>query len=345
MTDGDDLEEDDEEEVASAEELIKAIEENWQERVQKATLNDCRQIRAAGEHIQTADSWEDAVSRVSEGLGVSGERAEWVIGIYVKIFTDPSKSITGDGLNIGGLYFSTNKPVGELQPETRIDSVEEAEEYLREYVGAHAEELDIEDVTFTDDLPEDPPAPSINLDIEFPTPQLTGLTEALEAITTSYHQRLATQLASAFNFSSYFDSLLLDTLEPISELAEQYREIEESDFEFKWLSNIKHGAFMQLYREYQEEGNEAAAKLLAAQLRDEEDIEGFKEYFRSFDEYEGRKEIIDEALDAHAEGRYALSIPVILSQLEGTIIDAALDIGIWRHDEDVYGVKVVGKGE
>jgi hypothetical protein len=102
---------------------------------------------------------------------------------------------------------------------------------------------------------------------------------------------------------------------------------------------------MQLYLEYREEGNEAAAELLAAQFRDEEDIEGFKEYFESFDEYEQRQAIIEEALDAHAEGRYALSIPTLLTQLDGVFIDTALDIGLWRPDADVTGVAVVGKGE
>jgi hypothetical protein len=335
----------DEVEVASAEELMEQIEENWREKVEKVTLDDCEQIRAAGEYVRVAESWQDAVDCVADGLAVSEERAEWLVSLYIKIFTDPSQSVSGYGLNIGDLYFSTEKSVEELQPETRIDSVEEAEEYLQEYVGAHAEGADIGDVGFPDELPEEPPYPSIDLDLEIPTPQLTGFTEALQAVTTSYHQRLVSQLTTAFDFSSYFDSILRDALEPLSDLAEQYREIEESDFEFKWLSNVKHGAFMQLYREYREEGNEAAAELLAAQLRDEEDIEGFKEYFRSFDEYEDRKAIIDEALDAHTEGRYALSIPVILSQLEGVFIDTVLDIGIWRPDEDVYGVKVVGKGE
>ncbi|WP_338739421.1 hypothetical protein [Haloplanus salilacus] len=333
----------DEDEVASAEELMQHIEENWREKVEKATLDDCEQIRAAGEYVRAAESWQDAVSRVADGLAVSEERAEWLVGLYIKIFTDPSKSVTGYGLNIGGLYFSTQKSVEEIQPETRIDSVDEAEEYLREYVGVHADEADIDEVTFTDDLPEEPPYPSLDLNLEIPTPQLTGLTEALEAITSSYHQQLAAQLSTILD--GYFDSLLSDTLEPIADLAEQYREIEESDFEFKWLSNVKHAAFMQLYREYCDEGNDAAAELLAAQLRDEEDIESFKEYFRSFNEYDERQEIIEEALDAHAEGRYVLSIPTLLTQLDGIFIDLALDIGLWRPDHDVTGVAVVNKGE
>ncbi|WP_262178411.1 hypothetical protein [Haloarcula laminariae] len=333
----------DEEEVASAEELMEHIEGNWREKVEKATLNDCEQIRAAGEYVRAAESWQDAVSRVADGLAVSEERAAWLVGLYIKIFTDPSKSVTGYGLNIGGIYFSTEKSVEELQPETRIDSVDEAEEYLREYVGVHADEADINEVAFTDDLPEEPLYPSLELDLNVPTPQLTGLTEALETITTSYHQQLATQLSTILD--SYFDSLLSDALEPIADLAGQYQEIEESDFEFKWLSNVKHAAFMQLYREFCDKGNDAAAELLAAQLRDEEGIEGFKEYFLSFDEYDERQTIIEEALDAHAEGRYALSIPTLLTQLDGIFIDLALDIGLWRPDHDVTGVAVVNKGE
>jgi len=165
----------------------------------------------------------------------------------------------------------------------------------------------------------------------------------LETVTTSYHQQLAAQLSTILD--GYFDSLLSDVLEPIADLADRYREIEESDFEFKWLSNVKHGDFMQLYREYCDEGNDAAAELLAAQLRDEEDIEGFKLYLRSFNEYDERQGIIEEALDAHAEGRYALSIPSLLTQLDGIFIDLALNIGLWRPDHDVTGVAVVNKGE
>jgi hypothetical protein len=336
---------DPDEEEGSAEELVEYLEEDWREKVDNATLNDCEQIRAAGEYVREADGWQDAVDRVADGLGVFEERAEWLVRLYAKIFTNPSKSVSGYGLDIGTLYFSTEQSLEELQPETKIDSVEEAKEYLREYVGAHADEVDVDEVALPKDWPEKPPYPSIDFDLKIPTPQLTGITETLEAVTTSYHQQLTSQLAPVFDFSNYFDSFLRDALEPLSDLAEQYSEIEESDFEFKWLSDVKYGAFMQLYREYREEGNEAAAELLAAQLRNEEDIEGFKEYFGSFHEYEDRETIIDEALDAHAEGRYALSIPVILSQLEGIFIDAALDIGIWRPDEEVYGVKVVGKGE
>lgn len=333
----------DEEEVASAEELMEHIEENWRKKVENATLDDCEQIRAAGEYVRAAESWQDAIDHVADGLAVPEERAEWLVALYIKIFTDPSKSITSYGLNIGGLYFSTEKSVEALQPETGIDSVDEAEEYLREFVGVHADEADINEVAFTNDLPEEPPYPSLELDLKIPTPQLMGLTEALEAITTSYHQQLAGQLSTILD--GYFDSLLLDALEPIANLAEQYREIEESDFEFKWLSNVKHAAFMQLYREYCDEGNDAAAELLAAQLRDEEGIEGFKEYFLSFDEYDERRVIIEEALDAHSEGRYALSIPTLLTQLDGIFIDLALDIGLWRPDHDVTGVAVVNKGE
>ena len=331
------------EEMASAEKLMQHIEESWREKVKKATLDDCQQIRAAGKYVRAAESWQDAVDRVANGLAVSKERAEWLVGLYIKIFTDPSKGITGYGLNIGGLYFSTEKSIEKVQPETRINSVEEAKEYLREYVGVHADEADINEVTFTDDLPEEPPYPSLDLNLDIPTPQHTGLTEALEAITTSYHQQLTTQLSTMLD--GYLDSLISDALEPIADLAEQYREIEESDFEFKWLSNVKHAAFMQLYREYCDEGNDAAAELLAAQLRDDEDIESFKEYFRSFNEYGERQAIIEEALDAHAEGRHALSIPTLLTQLDGIFIDLALDIGFWRPDHDVTGVAVVNKGE
>ncbi|WP_248516323.1 hypothetical protein [Salinarchaeum laminariae] len=327
------------EEIPSTEDLMEQIKMERQERVENASFDDCERIRSTGKHVRSAGSWQDAVERVSKRMEVSGEQAEWLVGLYIKIFTYPSKRVSSNGLNIGELYFSSEDSLENLLTESDIDSVEEAEEYLRGFVGAHVDEVDVDEVSFNDELPEAPPYPTF--DVQFPTSQITGLTETINAITTSYQQ----QLTNTFDFGSILNSLITDSLEPLAELSREYREIEESDFEFKWLSDVRHSAFIKLYREYQNEGNEAAAELLAAQLRDNEDIEGFKDFFSSFKDYKEREAILNEALDAHAEARYALSIPTLLTQLDGIFIDLALEIGLWRPGHEVNGVKVVGKGE
>lgn len=341
----------DTEETVSAEDLLERTEEQRQEQIEKATLDDCRQIRSAGKYVREADSWQNAVNHVADELTVTPERAKWLVGLYVKIFTESSKHVSSYGLSIGGLYFSTEGAMDDLQPKTDIDSIEEAQRYLREYVGAHVEEADLDKLEFRDELPEEPPYPF--LDIQFPqltgiadalnATQLIGAIDALNAIASTYQQHPAVQLSAVLDGFDF--DLLFEHVSVFGELTEQYREIEESDFEFKWLSDVKYGAFMQLYRVYQEEGNEAAAERLAEQLRHEEDIEDFKEYFQTFDEYDDRQPIVDEVLDAHAEGRYALSIPTVLTQLDGVFIDTALDIGLWRPDNNVTGVEVVSKGE
>lgn len=157
------------------------------------------------------------------------------------------------------------------------------------------------------------------------------------------------------NYSETIENIIIESgflesiqsaLGSLQDIAEQYEELEEikkSDFEFKWLNNVKYGVFLDLYEVYEHEGNEAAAELLAEQLRDEEDIEEFKEYFSTFDDYTDRKSIVNEALDAHAEGRYALSIPALLTQLDGVFIDTALDIGVYAEDEEPIGVEIVNK--
>lgn len=133
----------------------------------------------------------------------------------------------------------------------------------------------------------------------------------------------------------FFDSL--------KRIREKYIEIEQSDFEYKWLNSVPFFFFLQVYTAYEEGGNNKATEYLMNALREESYIEELKTNLEHFDYYKQRKIIIDQALDAHKEGKYALSTPTLMTQIDGVFIQLALDLGVWEVQEKPTGVKVVTK--
>lgn len=136
-----------------------------------------------------------------------------------------------------------------------------------------------------------------------------------------------------------------DAFESLQNTFRKLREIEDSDFEFKWLENVPMSFFMEVYGVYEEEGNEGATRFLTESLSDPESLDTLKEDLKKFDYYSNRQKIIEQALEAHKEGRYALSTPVFFTQIDGIFVDLGQDLGIWEEKEDPIGVKVVTKGE
>jgi hypothetical protein len=133
----------------------------------------------------------------------------------------------------------------------------------------------------------------------------------------------------------FFDSL--------KRIREKYIEIEQSDFEYKWLNSAPYLFFKEVYAEYKKGGNDKATEYLMKALQKESSIKKLKTNWEHFGYYKQRKIIIDQALDAHKEGKYALSIPTLMTQIDGVFIQLALDIGVWVMDEEPTGVKVVTK--
>ena len=142
------------------------------------------------------------------------------------------------------------------------------------------------------------------------------------------------------NVQSIIRPELFDSLKRISG---KYIEIEKSDFEYKWLNSAPYLFFEEVYAEYKKGGNEKATEYLMKALQKESSIEELKTNWEHFGYYKQRKIIIDQALDAHKEGKYALSIPTLMTQIDGVFVQLALDLGVWVMKEEPTGVKVVTK--
>jgi hypothetical protein len=132
---------------------------------------------------------------------------------------------------------------------------------------------------------------------------------------------------------------LFDALKRISG---KYIEIEKSDFEYKWLNSAPYLFFEEVYAEYKKGGNEKATEYLMKALQKESSIEELKTNWEHFGYYKQRKIIIDQALDAHKEGKYALSTPTLMTQIAGVFIQLGIDLGKWGKEDwpiEVIAVK------
>ncbi|MCU4754378.1 hypothetical protein OB919_20790 [Halobacteria archaeon AArc-curdl1] len=359
-----------EQKVTSAEELKQMFQERREKNLEQIRFDQCRLARDAGQVFESTDAETpvETVDLVADALSVDPSEARELLSLYTVIYTKGGgEQIGSRSEEIGTDYFKDSS-VDELSEEYDR-TPEEIQNDTRAFAGSQLRETSLDDIDLDQELPEEPPNPhvkaiqSLDFNPEFSkiaailSPKIAAQAQStlslfaseMKAANTLATHSLAPIVAMQEQYQEQIaglNALFSSNLEPLIQLQQQYKEIRESDFEFKWLRDVRHDSFMQLYRVYEEEGNEAAAEFLAAQLRDEEDIEDFKDYFESFDDYNGRQPIIDEALDAHQEGRYALSIPALLSQLDGVFIDTAVEIGIWPEDlDDLTSVQVVGKGE
>ncbi|ELY58292.1 hypothetical protein [Natronolimnohabitans innermongolicus] len=359
-----------EQKVTSAEELKQMFQERREKNLELIRFDKCRKARDAGQVFEstTADTPGETVDQVADALNVDLDEARVLLSLYTVIYTEGGgEQIGSRSEEIGTDYFKGDSKDDLAEEYDR--TIEEIQNDIRAFVGSRLRETSLDDVELDQELPDNPPDPNLkaiqSLDIKPEVSKIAAIlspkiaaqaqttvslfASEMEAANTLATHSLAPIVAMQEQYQEQIaglNALFSANLEPLIQLQEQYEEIRESDFEFKWLRDVRHDSFMQLYRVYKEEGNEAAAEFLAAQLRDDEDIKEFKDYLGSFDDYNGRQPIIDEALDAHQEGRYALSIPALLSQLDGVFIDTAVEIGIWPEDiDDLTSVQVVGKGE
>lgn len=110
-------------------------------------------------------------------------------------------------------------------------------------------------------------------------------------------------------------------IEKIAKLKERLDNIEKSDFEYKWLISIPIPFGDKLMALYEKGKNEEVNKFLIDLFRGKENIESFKEWLKGKPAYEKRKQIIDDCLKAHLEKKFTLSIPVLLAQCDGIIIN------------------------
>lgn len=291
--------------LLSAAEKINEVKRERHEIVQATSFEKCIEIREAGRVFQDAGDVNEAIQVLTSECSFEESVAERQLKQYSSILQTNPQN--SHRTERFGSQFFDGEGVEELAEESRF-SHGEIERWIREYVGVHLDETEDQEV----ELLNEPPASD-----ELYAPQREAYTQAASTV-------------SDIN---------------IDEVLESVNELRESDFEFKWVDFLVAGFRDELYETYQEEGGEQVVSVLSQLLDDEETLNAILSQVRSRYLQGEREELISQAIDAHNEGRYALSIPAALTQIDGVIIEAATDLGVWKMDDTVTGTKVVSKGE
>ncbi len=291
--------------LLSALEKIREVKRERYEIVQKTPFELCVSIRDAGRILRDVGDAEEAIQILITDQGLEEGEAEQRLRQYVAIFYNTPEN--SHRTELFGSQFFDGEDVEELAEESRF-SQGEIERWIREYVGVHLEETDLEEVN----LSTDPPDSEI----------------LFESQREAYVQTAST--LGDINFDGIVESV---------------NELEESDFEFKWIDFLVVGLRDELYEIYVEKGEEQIISVLSTLLDDGETLDAILSQADSQYLQGEREKILRDAISAHNEGRYTLSIPTALTQIDGVIIEAATDLGIWELDNEVTGTQVVAKGE
>lgn len=265
----------------------------------------CTEIRDAGRVFRDIEDAEEAIEVLVTEQGIEEPEAERRLQQYAAIlYNSPENPHWPERF---GSQFFDGESVENLANESRF-SRGEIERWIREYVGAHLQEANLQEV----ELPSDPPDSEI----------------LFESQREAYAQAAST--LGDINFD---------------EIVESVNELEASDFEFKWVDFLVVGLRDELYEIYQEKGEEQVVSVLSELLDGEETLDAILSQVDSRYLRGEREKLLKDAILAHNEGRYSLSIPTALTQIDGAIIEAATDLGIWELDDEVTGTRVVAKGE
>lgn len=130
----------------------------------------------------------------------------------------------------------------------------------------------------------------------------------------------------------------------IAKLKNRLDNIEKSDFEYKWLRYISISFGNELMELYEKGHNKEVNEFLIELFREKENIESFKIWLKNQPAYEERKQIIDDCLQAHLEKKFTLSIPTLLAQCDGIIINKVVEEAIYTGKSARYvNMKKVAK--
>lgn len=291
--------------LLSALDKIQEVKRERHEIVQETSYELCTEIRDAARVFYEVRDANEAVSVLVSDQGLEEADAESRIKQYAAIlYNSPENAHWAERF---GSQFFDGKSVEELAEESRF-SQGEIERWIREYVGVHLKEADLQEV----ELPSDAPDSEILLESQ---------------------REVYAQAASTLGDINFDD------------IVESVNELEASDFEFKWVDFLVVGLRDELYAIYQEKEEEQVISVLSDLLADEETLDAILSQVDSRYLKGEREKLLKDAISAHNEGRYGLSIPTALTQIDGAIIEAATDLGIWELDDEVTGTRVVAKGE
>lgn len=118
--------------------------------------------------------------------------------------------------------------------------------------------------------------------------------------------------------------------ESVSRLAKAFYELsrfleepEFKDFEYNWLIFLPIDVMRQLYEMHKMGKDNEVKQLLIRASKNNGYLDQFTEEMKISSLFKPRIAIIQDAINAHKTGRYSLSIPVFLAQIEGILWDIA----------------------
>ncbi|GEM_PF-2960331 len=103
-------------------------------------------------------------------------------------------------------------------------------------------------------------------------------------------------------------------------------EPEFKKFDYNWVDILDFHEKKELYEAWKKKDDELIKKILTEKFSQKELLYEILEEIIENKLYSERKDILKDAFDAHAEGKYTLAIPVLFSQIDGVFIDMHNDL-------------------
>lgn len=144
--------------------------------------------------------------------------------------------------------------------------------------------------------------------------QISALAPALDyyKIIAEKFEALSNLYLPNFNF--------IDIAKEFEEITPFWKENEYKAFEYNWIDFCPSNIIFKLYEEYKKGNEDKVKEYFTKMFQNNDNIEKLKNKFKKEDLFLSRIDIIGDALDAHLDGKYTLSIPILLSQIDGIII-------------------------
>ncbi len=113
----------------------------------------------------------------------------------------------------------------------------------------------------------------------------------------------------------------------LMEAAESDREMLCSDFPFKWVLGLPINTVRALYERWKARDVDGMYRLLTVELVDNDDAEAFAANCREIPLIRAHADIMADALWAHQQGRYSLSVLASMTQTEGILRGIGVAVG------------------
>lgn len=156
---------------------------------------------------------------------------------------------------------------------------------------------------------------------QFALTNIKGFQEQIAALapTLDYYKNITQKFVALNNL--YLPTFnFIDIAKGFEEITPFWEEDEYKAFEYNWLDFCPSDVIFKLYQEYKKGNEDKVKEYFIKMFQNKGNIEKLKDKFQGEDLFLSRIDIIGDALDAHLDGKYTLSIPILLSQIDGIII-------------------------